>query len=102
MISCDAEFVKKEIIDISGYPKEKIVVFAQGIDRKKFNTDVDGSGIRKQLGWEDKKLWRHSSICVNKIRQPPANIRLGHVIKLILNKCNKIPKDLRSFHIRFN
>lgn len=56
MISCDADFVKDEIIDISGYPEEKIVVFPQGIDQKKFNTDADGSGIRKQLGWEDKKI----------------------------------------------
>ena len=47
-------------------------------------------------------LWRQSSICVNKVRQPHANIRIVHVIKLILNKCDKIPKDFRSFHIRFN
>lgn len=56
MISCDAEFVKKEIINISGYPEERIVVFPQGIDQKKFNTDADGSGIRKHLGWEDNKI----------------------------------------------
>ena len=48
------------------------------------------------------KLWRHSSICANKVRQPHTNIRIGHVPIRILNKCNKIPKNLRSFHIRFN
>lgn len=56
MISCDAEFVKKEIINISGYPEENIVVFPQGIDQNKFNSDVDGTEIRKRLGWEDKKI----------------------------------------------
>jgi glycosyltransferase involved in cell wall biosynthesis len=56
MISVDAEFVKDEIIRISGYPDEKIVVFPQGIDQKMFNKNVDGSGIRKKLGWSDKKI----------------------------------------------
>lgn len=44
-------------------------------------------------------LWRQSSICVNKIRQPPVNIRLRHVIKLILNKCNKIWTHYKSQNI---
>lgn len=56
MISCDAEFVKDEIVRISGYPEEKIVVFPQGIDQKKFNKDVDGKRIREKLGWMDKKI----------------------------------------------
>lgn len=56
MITCDAEFVKNEIIKLSGYPKDKIIVFPQGIDLKKFNTKVDGSEIRNKLGWEDKKI----------------------------------------------
>lgn len=56
MITCDAEFVKNEIIKLTGYPPDKIVVFPQGIDLKKFNTKVDGSEIRNKLGWEDKKI----------------------------------------------
>ncbi len=56
MISCDAEFVKDEIVRLSGYPEEKIVVFPQGIDQKKFNINVDGREIREKLGWMDKKI----------------------------------------------
>jgi len=56
MISVDAEFVKDEIIRISGYPDEKIVVFPQGIDQKMFYKKENGSGIRKKLGWSDKKI----------------------------------------------
>ncbi len=56
MISCDAEFVKDEIVRLSGYPPEKIIVFPQGIDQNKFNEDVDGSTIRKTLGWDNKKI----------------------------------------------
>ena len=50
--------------------------------------------ILKVFDVEISRLWRHSSICVNKVRQPRANIRIGHVIKLILNKCNKIHQDV--------
>ncbi|PWB52444.1 MAG: hypothetical protein C3F06_07765 [Candidatus Methanoperedenaceae archaeon] len=56
MISCDARFVKDEIVRISGYPEEKIVVFPQGIDQKIFNENVDGMGIRENLGWKEKKI----------------------------------------------
>jgi len=57
MITCDAEFVKREIIRISGYPEDKIVVFPWGIDLKKFNPDFEnGFDTRKRLGWEDKKI----------------------------------------------
>jgi glycosyltransferase involved in cell wall biosynthesis len=56
MITCDCEFVKKEIIKLSGYPEDKIITFPWGIDLKKFNSNIDGSGIRNKLGWEDKKI----------------------------------------------
>lgn len=56
MISCDADFVKDEIVRISGYPEEKIVVFPQGIDQKIFNENVDGKEIREKQGWMNKKI----------------------------------------------
>ena len=57
MLTCDAEFVKQEIIELSGYPAEKIIVSPQGIDLKKFNHEkTDGSKIRIKLGWQDKKI----------------------------------------------
>jgi len=56
MITCDAEYVKNEIIRLSGYPENKIIVFPWGIDLKKFNPKVNGNKIRAKLGWEDKKI----------------------------------------------
>ncbi len=56
MITCDAMHVKNEIIRLSGYPAEKIIVFPQGIDLSKFNTSADGFSIREELGWQDKKV----------------------------------------------
>lgn len=54
-IACDAEYVKHRIIEMGGYPSDKITVFPWGIDRKKFNPSVR-SEIRSKLGWEDKKI----------------------------------------------
>jgi len=56
MITCDAEYVKNEIMRLSGYPENKIIVFPWGIDLEKFNPKVNGNKIRAKLGWEDKKI----------------------------------------------
>ena len=56
MIQCDAEHVKNEIIRLSGYPENKIIVFPQGIDLKKFTPKVNGSKIRNKLRWQDNKI----------------------------------------------
>ena len=56
MITCDAEHVKKEIIKLSGYSENKIIVFPQGIDLKKFNPRANGSKIRNKLGWQNSKI----------------------------------------------
>ena len=55
MITCDCEVVKKEIIRLSGCSTEKIVVFPWGIDLKTFRPESSGR-LRKELGWEDKKV----------------------------------------------
>lgn len=55
-ITCDAEFVKKEIVRISGCLSDKVIVFPWGIDLKTF-CPLDGkSVIRENLGWQDKKI----------------------------------------------
>jgi glycosyltransferase involved in cell wall biosynthesis len=56
MITCDCEVVKREIIKLSGYPEDKIITFPQGIDLKKFNSNIHDSEIRNKLGWEDKRI----------------------------------------------
>jgi len=56
MITCDAEHVKKEIVKLSGYPEDRIIIFPWGIDLKRFNPEVDSSRIRAQLGWKRNKI----------------------------------------------
>ncbi|MBI4722732.1 MAG: glycosyltransferase family 4 protein [Candidatus Stahlbacteria bacterium] len=56
MITCDCEYVKDKIVEISGYPADKIITFPWGIDLKKFNPNIDRTEIRNKLGWQDKKI----------------------------------------------
>ena len=56
MILCSSESMKKAIIEFIDYPEEKIAVLPWGINLNRFNPNVDGSRIRKRLGWEDKKI----------------------------------------------
>lgn len=53
MVTCDAEIVKQMIIKQTGFPAEKIIVFPWGLELGQFNPDVDGSMIKKKLGWKD-------------------------------------------------
>ena len=88
MITCDAEFVKREIIRISGYPEDKIVVFPWGIDLNKFHPGEEGSDIRKRLAWEDKKIL---------IMTRPFKPVYG--IEYFLNSLTKVVKDVPSVRI---
>jgi len=54
-ITCDAEYVKNKIIEMTGYPSGKITVFPWGIDLKKFNPGAR-SDVRSKLGWKDKRI----------------------------------------------
>lgn len=56
MITCDCESVKKRIIEISGFPSKKIVVFPRGIDLSLFNPQNMKNEIRKKFGGQDKKI----------------------------------------------
>ncbi len=56
MIACDCKSVQDKIIQLSGYPREKTVVFPWGIDLQRFNPDNSESGLKSKLGWEGKKL----------------------------------------------
>jgi glycosyltransferase involved in cell wall biosynthesis len=56
-ITCDAEEVKRRIIELANYPAEKIIVFPWGIDLKLFRPCVElRKATRQELGWEDKKI----------------------------------------------
>jgi len=56
MITCDAEFVKSEILRIGRCGAQRVITFPWGVDLKKFQPNVDGSKIRRRIGWEDKRI----------------------------------------------
>jgi len=56
MITCDCELVKNKIIELSGYPTEKIIVFPWGVDLNVFRPLNGTSRVRERLGWKDKKI----------------------------------------------
>lgn len=53
MITCDCALVKNRIVELTGYPAEKIVIFPWGVDLGIFRPDPKPSAIRRQLGWQD-------------------------------------------------
>jgi len=52
MITCDCELVKNRIIELTGCPLEKIVVFPWGVDLTIYQPAKGPSSIREQLGWQ--------------------------------------------------
>jgi len=57
MITCDAETVKKQIINLAHYPAERIVVFPWGIDLSLFQPNQRiREEMRNRLGCEGKKV----------------------------------------------
>lgn len=52
LVSVDSQWGKKAIVDL-GYPAGKIIVSPWGVDLGKFNPNLEGDHIRKELGWED-------------------------------------------------
>ena len=55
-ITCDCEEVKKTIIDLVNYDKDKITVMPWGIDLKLFNPERKNPDIIKKLDWQDKRI----------------------------------------------
>lgn len=54
IITCDCQVVKDRIIELTGYPSEKIVIFPWGIDLNTFQPKR--SMARERLGWDGKKI----------------------------------------------
>jgi glycosyltransferase involved in cell wall biosynthesis len=52
MITCDCQVVADKIVQLSGYPRERIVVFPWGVDRRLFHPDVPPTPERRALGWD--------------------------------------------------
>lgn len=56
-VTCDAEEVKRRIMELAGYPEERIVVFPWGIDLDLFRPNpLMREQARRELGWSDKRI----------------------------------------------
>jgi len=55
-ILCNSESMKQAVLKLIDYPADDIVAFPWGIYHDQFNPEVDGSEIRKRLGWGDNKI----------------------------------------------
>ena len=56
LVNADCQALKQAMMNL-GCPEEKIRVFLPfGIDPEKFNPGIDGSGIRRDLGWEENAI----------------------------------------------
>lgn len=55
-IACDCGTVKEKIVELSGYDKNKIIIFPLGVDLSLFNPANFKDKLLKKLNWEDKKV----------------------------------------------
>ncbi len=51
LVTIDCQTGKRALVAL-GYPAEKVVVFPWGIDQERFNPNIDGESVRRELGWE--------------------------------------------------
>lgn len=56
MVACDCETVKKKIIELSGYDKNKIAIFHFGVDLRLFNPANSKEDLLIKLHWKNKKI----------------------------------------------
>ena len=56
MITCDCQAVKEHIIQLAGYPADRIVVVPWGVDLQRFRPLAQPGSVRTQLGWENAKI----------------------------------------------
>ncbi len=69
MITCDCEVVADKIVQLSGYPRERIVVFPWGVDRRVFHPTVPPAPERRALGWD-----RNPVLIMNRSFRPLYNV----------------------------
>jgi len=55
-VVCDCEKVKDRVMELAGYPEDKVDIFRWGIDLDKFKLGDGVSEIRREAGWESNKV----------------------------------------------
>ncbi|NIN65672.1 MAG: glycosyltransferase, partial [Anaerolineae bacterium] len=84
MITCDCELVKNRIVDLTGYPEARIVIFPWGIDLGVFKPEDRPSKTRRELGWEDKRVL----IMTRKFDKPVYGIEYFlHALPEVVRQC---------------
>lgn len=84
-----SDFLKKHISEEMGIDAEKIHVIPNAVDPKKFNPDVDGEVVRKQLGLSDEIVlgfvgsfvsWSNLDSMLRVFGEVSRNNRRGHMV----------------------
>ena len=78
MITCDCQVVADRIVALSGFPRDRIVVFPWGVDRAVFHPDVVPATVRQDRGWVDKTV-----IIMNRNFEPIYNVK-GFLVAIAL------------------
>lgn len=78
MITCDCQVVADRIVALSGFPRDRIVVFPWGVDHAVFHPDVVPATVRQDRGWVDKTV-----IIMNRNFEPIYNVT-GFLVALAL------------------
>ncbi len=81
MITCDCEVVADRIVDLAGFPRDRIVVFPWGVDQAVFNPQVRPASVRAEHQWVDNPV-----LIMNRSFEPIYNVSgfigaLGRVVE---------------------
>ena len=53
MLLCDCDAVSAKVVNLVGYPKQRILQIPWGVDLKAFSAGPAPNDVRSKLGWED-------------------------------------------------
>jgi glycosyltransferase involved in cell wall biosynthesis len=56
MIACDCLAVRDRIVELTGYPRDRIIIFPWGVDLSQFHPTPSRLNLRDKLGWRDNKI----------------------------------------------
>lgn len=52
LVTCDCQRVADKIVQLTGYPRDRIVIIPWGIELQEFHPRPSQLGLRRQLGWD--------------------------------------------------
>lgn len=84
-VTCDAEYVKKIIVDLSQKNPKDVVVFPWGVELDIFNLNIEDNQIRTKLGWENNPI-------IIMTRNFESVYNVNTFLNILPNLCNEFPE----------